>query len=456
MSAPGPRPGDRSRSGGRVTAHGGPTGRRPAQRRSRGRSRNRSRGWCWALPTTTGWWLLALALALGLAGHVLGSRVAGAGLLTDAAILLGSVLAIALVTAWCTAALASPADAPLGPDEVPAGRTAAWALPTRALLDAPRVVSWRAAGTAPLSAPAGLSTPVLDGSARLGLDPQERGLLTVSARRLSVTEPLGLARGSRSLRASTETIVLPRPLTVPSEVLSAVVSRARSEGALAAPRSRGGAASGDLRPYRPGDPLATIHWRQSARTDSLLVTEREDEAGPRAVMALDTAPAAYRGRSDAHHHRTGPRTAARPPAGRGGSQVDEDPGTRGDDGPAGDRERAIRLASSLLAELTGSGVSVQLVVDGVPVDDVTARRILALLPRSDEDADARSGPTAGLATVGGDGAHGDVRVPGGPGEVVDLLITGVGGPSAGAAERCAALLVRVHDGALHLDEGTRP
>lgn len=422
----------------------------------RDRSRGGSWGGSWVLPTTTGWWLLALAVSLGLAGHLLGSRLVGAGLVTDAGILLGSVLAIALVTAWGEAALASAAGAVLGPEEVLAGHGVTWTLSTHVPFGVPHEVTWRTGGTAHVSAPTGRCTPSLDGAARLGLDPQERGILTVSARRLSVTEPLGLARGSRGLRASTETIVLPRPLTVPSEVLSAVVSRARSEGALAAPRSRGGAASGDLRPYRPGDPLATIHWRQSARTDSLLVTEHEDEAGPRAVIALDTAPAAYRGRSDAHHHRTGPRTAARPPAGRGGSQVDEDPGTRGHDGPARDRERAIRLASSLLAELTGSGVSVQLVVDGVPVDDVTARRILALLPRSDEDADARSGPTAGLATVGGDGAHGDVRVPGGPGEVVDLLITGVGGPSAGAAERCAALLVRVHDGALHLDEGTRP
>ena len=445
MSASGPRPEYRRRDGRRVTAHGGPAGRRPTRSRSRGpegrsrsrawsrsssRSSSRSWGWCWALPTTTGWWLLALALGLGLAGRVFGSRVAGAGLLTDAAILLGSVLLVALLTAWGAAVLASPADALLGPDEVPAGRSAAWTLPTRALLDAPRVVSWRVAGTAPLSAPAGLSTPVLDGTARLGLDLHERGLLLLSARRLSLTEPLGLARGGRRLRAGAETVVLPRPLTVPPEVLGALRSRERGNGVLAAPRRRGGGESGDLRPYRPGDPLASIHWRQSARTDSLLVTEREDEESPSVVLALDTAPGSYRG---ARSERSGTR----------------------DDGPARDRERAIRLASSLLRELEAAGVGARLLLDGAPVDGGGAHRALALLPRADEDDEPNPADATPAADGAGHGAHG---APGadGPGPTADLLVTGADGPAPGPAGLGAALVVRVHDGALRLDEGSRP
>lgn len=442
----------------------------PARRPRDGRARNRTvhrrtgraTGWCGALPTSTGWWLLALAVALGVAGYALGTRVAGAGLLTDAAILLGSVLVVALLSAWVLAARTGPTGTLPGPDEVPAGRAVSWTLPLRAPGDAPIDLTWRAGGTARAAAPAGLRTPALDGAAALVLDLHDRGLLRIEARRLSLTEPLGLARGHRALRGVTETVVLPRPLTVPGEVLGALVSRERGDGALQSSRTRGGGESGDLRPYRPGDPLASIHWRQSARTDSLLVTEREDEESPSAVIALDTDPDSYRAASAARAQDGTPRTAD-PRSTDGGDHH----------GAARDRERAIRLAAALLTELAAAGRRAELLIDGLPAEESprgggqdgadrgSARRALALLPRADEDAaETRApAPTAPAGRVLGAAplthrAVGDLSAD--APETVDLLITGAAGPAPDSGGLGADLLVRVQDGALRLDEGSRP
>jgi uncharacterized protein (DUF58 family) len=44
-----------------------------------------------------------------------------------------------------------------------------------------------------------------------------------------------------------------------------------------------------LRPYRPGDPPRTVHWRASARARRLLVTERHDLVCRRIAVVLDCA-----------------------------------------------------------------------------------------------------------------------------------------------------------------------
>ncbi len=44
----------------------------------------------------------------------------------------------------------------------------------------------------------------------------------------------------------------------------------------------------ELRPFRPGDPLRTISWRASARSDELWVTDRHPERGSDVVLLLDS------------------------------------------------------------------------------------------------------------------------------------------------------------------------
>ena len=55
---------------------------------------------------------------------------------------------------------------------------------------------------------------------------------------------------------------------------------------------------GELRDYRPGDSLATIHWKQSARTDRLLVTSRQRLGLVRRRLWFDPRPDSYADRAE--------------------------------------------------------------------------------------------------------------------------------------------------------------
>ena len=48
----------------------------------------------------------------------------------------------------------------------------------------------------------------------------------------------------------------------------------------AAPAGTGPESPGELRPFRPGDPLKSVHWKLSAKLDTLLVRGSEEDRGP--------------------------------------------------------------------------------------------------------------------------------------------------------------------------------
>lgn len=43
----------------------------------------------------------------------------------------------------------------------------------------------------------------------------------------------------------------------------------------------------DLRPYRPGDPMRSVHWKLSSKWDELIVRERTDAMSPLPLLTLD-------------------------------------------------------------------------------------------------------------------------------------------------------------------------
>lgn len=43
----------------------------------------------------------------------------------------------------------------------------------------------------------------------------------------------------------------------------------------------------DLRPYRPGDPMRSVHWKLSSKWDELIVRERSDTLVPLPLLTLD-------------------------------------------------------------------------------------------------------------------------------------------------------------------------
>lgn len=314
-------------------------------------------------PTRAGWRLLVLAAALLGAGW--GLRLV---LLRDAGLLLACVLAVALLWALLAGLLTGSRAVVDGAWEVRAGVPTRWSIRMgrRWLPALADVIVWEAGDrTSRVEARTGLV---------LGLASTERGVLRARLRERSLVEPLGLARARVPLRTGWTSLVLPRALSVPGLALGT----GESEGRRPLDRETDRLDPHRLRDYRPGDPMTAISWRQSARTDRLVVVEREGTAsGPTSVLA-DVGPAVL-GSSEA--------VVARRAA----------------------RETAIGIAAGLVEALCAEGreVSFALVtapgevraVVASPGDPLPALRLLAL---ADEPAAESLAPRSAAAdsTVG--------------------------------------------------------
>lgn len=272
------------------------------------------------VPTVHGWWLLALALALGVSW-----RLTDLGLMRSAAVLLACLAAVAALGALLLGAASRSLVRIAGPDQVVAGESGRW----QAVL-APRIPPWvqgelrmRVGGlgaslslfapppgpTAPdppapapgVPAPGALApapgaaggrpTPARrrERVADVRVDADGRGLLPLEARTLVLHEPLGLMSVRRRAVGALDVVVLPERVEVPAALAPALdrgPARERDEE------------QGELRDYRPGDSLATIHWKQSARIDRLLVTSRQRLGLVRRRLWFDPRPGSYADRAE--------------------------------------------------------------------------------------------------------------------------------------------------------------
>ena len=274
------------------------------------------------VPTVHGWWLLALVLALGVSW-----RLTDLELVRSSAILLACLAAVAALGALLLGAASRSLVRIAGPDQVVAGESGRW----QAVL-APRIPPWvqgelrmRVSGfgvrlslfapppgpTAPdppapapgAPAPGALAPAPAPGSpggggaparrrervADVRVDAGGRGLLPLEARTLVLHEPLGLMSVRRRAVGALDVVVLPGRVEVPAALAPALdrgPARERDEE------------QGELRDYRPGDSLATIHWKQSARTDRLLVTSRQRLGLVRRRLWFDPRPDSYADRAE--------------------------------------------------------------------------------------------------------------------------------------------------------------
>ena len=283
------------------------------------------------VPTVHGWWLLALVLALGVSW-----RLTDLGLMRSAAVLLACLAAVAALGALLLGAASRSLVRIAGPDQVVAGESGRW----QAVL-APRIPPWvqgelrmRVGGAgvrlslfAPPPGPTALDPPApgtgapasgasatLPGAsvplpgvpasgppggggesrrrervADVRVDTGGRGLLPLEARTLVLHEPLGLMSVRRRAVGALDVVVLPERVEVPAALAPALdrgPARERDEE------------QGELRDYRPGDSLATIHWKQSARIDRLLVTSRQRLGLVRRRLWFDPRPGSYADRAE--------------------------------------------------------------------------------------------------------------------------------------------------------------
>ena len=109
------------------------------------------------------------------------------------------------------------------------------------------------------------------------------GLLTCRADRLWACDCLGLF--SLPVRPPAAGTLLVCPLPEPPGPI-----HLPEEGGAPAPVPRGKAPSGEdyeLRPYRPGDAMRSIHWKMSAKRDELITREPPEDTRPLPVLTFD-------------------------------------------------------------------------------------------------------------------------------------------------------------------------
>jgi len=126
---------------------------------------------------------------------------------------------------------------------------------------------------------------------RYQLAPAERGSHCVGPLAAVTTDPFGLARRQRLLAPAERLVVHPLPLHLNVPVVAGGTGRGGGNRALEAGSDNDEFAS--LREYVPGDDLRKVHWSSSARTDTLLVREEEQDHRGRVVVVLDLRAVAW-------------------------------------------------------------------------------------------------------------------------------------------------------------------
>ena len=347
----------------------------------------------WIAPTAHGGWLLVIVAAL-----IAGGRYLGLHLVRDAGLLLACVSAAALAAALLKVAIriatfVRSRPRLVGPTRVRVGETARWILAAgRTGRYYPAWVLWHTPESRELQI-------LVEGRSDLLFAPSQRGPCRLRAGSLLFTDPLGLWRAHVPLRAELEALALPRPVMVGDLPMGGAVSADRLRA------DRGDDLAG-LRDYRRGDHLSSVHWRQSARLDRLVVVDAERPARVRRTVLLDTPAGSY-GTAPAAPAASGtPGAPGAQPVRRSG---------RSGRAEAGAFETAVSLAAGVLGAWESTGADLRLVM-GRRVLEADAGGHEGIMPLL--EALALVGLTAEFERAGSE-------EPGSPdGDPPDVVITG--------------------------------
>lgn len=117
------------------------------------------------------------------------------------------------------------------------------------------------------------------------LDTEHCGVLECRVTRLRVYDLLGLFSLRRTMPGPVSVLVL--PLNLESERPDALRA-AEERNTVLKPRPGGGPGEDyDLRPYRPGDPMRSVHWKLSSKMDELVVRETLEPVKSAVVLTYD-------------------------------------------------------------------------------------------------------------------------------------------------------------------------
>ena len=179
------------------------------------------------------------------------------------------------------------------------------------------------------------------------LETPRRGVFPIGPAQVYSTDPLGLQTFTQKMPVVTELVVYPAIVPLRTSWLRGAAAQGWRGSSSALTRGDGDDFYG-VREYQPGDELRRVHWRTTARTGILAVTEYAQGVTLEVVIALDLSRAAYA--------RTG-------------------------EGEEGALETAIRLAATLLDDLLRFGHAVRLLTQTSSPDDAEATSGSEELPR---------------------------------------------------------------------------
>ncbi len=118
------------------------------------------------------------------------------------------------------------------------------------------------------------------------ITPSSRGAIELSRIRIRSGFPFGLFTKSIDFVIPRQTIILPMQVVIePQCFQELLVSDDSSDNAKS--RRGSGLDYYAIRQYQPGDPARTIAWKQSPRSDMLLVTQYPEPASDQIVLQLD-------------------------------------------------------------------------------------------------------------------------------------------------------------------------
>ena len=129
------------------------------------------------------------------------------------------------------------------------------------------------------------------------LPTSRRGRFRIGPLAVSASDPFGLARRTWTLTARSEVLVCPRV----HDILAPRQAGGRVVASVETVHARAQAADGEefltLREYEVGDDLRRVPWRSTARVGDLMIRQDEAQWRARAIVVLDTRPAAHDARS---------------------------------------------------------------------------------------------------------------------------------------------------------------
>lgn len=128
------------------------------------------------------------------------------------------------------------------------------------------------------------------------LVPQCRGVYHLSELRLTAPDLLGMYESSNRLPQTDELIVYPKLIALPH--LWPSIPTGAPTRAQVRRKSNQGLDLYGVRKYLPGDDLRRIHWKATAHTGELVVTERERRYSMAATAVIDLSRDVHAGRGN--------------------------------------------------------------------------------------------------------------------------------------------------------------